>query len=78
MWCLIDFYSSSSSAASELMTPLLEGAPLRAVGGDAALRRRNSDPAPGEPRPADPRSTDYIGQTTNGLFRIAGHRSDLC
>ncbi|CAG4965641.1 unnamed protein product [Parnassius apollo] len=25
-------------------------------------------------RPADPRSTDYIGQTGNGLFRIAGHR----
>ncbi|KAI8434164.1 hypothetical protein MSG28_012282 [Choristoneura fumiferana] len=67
-------------AASELMTPLLEGAPLRAragagaAGGEAALRRRNSDPAPCDPRPADPRSTDYIGQTTNGLFRIAGHR----
>ncbi|XP_013140302.1 PREDICTED: unconventional myosin-IXa-like [Papilio polytes] len=27
-----------------------------------------------ELRPADPRSTDYIGQTGNGLFRIAGHR----
>lgn len=53
-----------------------------------ARRRRNSDPAPGAPerrpelavelrpelRPADPRSTDYIGQTGNGLFRIAGHR----
>ncbi|XP_072938227.1 unconventional myosin-IXa-like [Epargyreus clarus] len=39
----------------------------------AELRRRNSDPAPGAPAP-DPRSTDYIGQTGNGLFRIAGHR----
>ncbi|XP_053611261.1 unconventional myosin-IXa-like isoform X2 [Plodia interpunctella] len=41
-----------------------------------ALRRRNSDPAPApaEPRAPDPRSTDFIGTTTNGLFRIAGHR----
>ncbi|XP_063382914.1 unconventional myosin-IXAa-like [Cydia fagiglandana] len=53
-------------AASEMMGPLLEAPPLR-----GEVRRRNSDP---EPRPADPRSTDYIGQTTNGLFRIAGHR----
>ncbi|KAM3965597.1 unconventional myosin-IXb [Aphomia sociella] len=43
-------------------------------GGPSALRRRNSDPAPGEQRAPDPRSTDYIGQTGNGLFRIAGHR----
>ncbi|XP_052752364.1 unconventional myosin-IXb-like isoform X3 [Galleria mellonella] len=42
--------------------------------GAGALRRRNSDPAPGEPRAPDPRSSDYIGQTGNGLFRIAGHR----
>lgn len=40
----------------------------------AALRRRNSDPAPGDVRAPDPRSTDFIGQTGNGLFRIAGHR----
>ncbi|XP_037292347.1 unconventional myosin-IXa isoform X2 [Manduca sexta] len=46
----------------------------RGVSAGEALRRRNSDPAPGEPRGADPRSTDYIGQTGNGLFRIAGHR----
>lgn len=52
-----------------MMGPLLETPP--ALRGADALRRRNSDP---EPRPADPRSTDYIGQTTNGLFRIAGHR----
>ncbi|XP_028165219.1 unconventional myosin-IXa-like isoform X2 [Ostrinia furnacalis] len=70
--------------ASELMSPLLEatvvGAGAGAVAGAAAvagagsLRRRNSDPAPCEPRAPDPRSTDYIGQTGNGLFRIAGHR----
>ncbi|XP_075979889.1 unconventional myosin-IXa-like isoform X4 [Anticarsia gemmatalis] len=53
-------------AASEQISGLV-------VGG-AALRRRNSDPAPGDVRPLDPRSTDYIGQTGNGLFRIAGHR----
>ncbi|KAJ0175182.1 hypothetical protein K1T71_009323 [Dendrolimus kikuchii] len=38
------------------------------------LRRRNSDPAPGDVRAPDPRSTDFIGQTGNGLFKIAGHR----
>ncbi|KAL0870499.1 hypothetical protein ABMA27_005480 [Loxostege sticticalis] len=72
--------------ASELISPLLEatvvasgaGAAASAVAGAGAgagsLRRRNSDPAPCEPRAPDPRSTDYIGQTGNGLFRIAGHR----
>lgn len=54
------------------------GAAASAVAGAGAgagsLRRRNSDPAPCEPRAPDPRSTDYIGQTGNGLFRIAGHR----
>ncbi|XP_026326253.1 unconventional myosin-IXa-like isoform X3 [Hyposmocoma kahamanoa] len=67
---------------SELMAPLEVVAPLArpAVAGVSAeaLRRRNSDPAPAPcmpaPRAPDPRSTDYIGQTTNGLFRIAGHR----
>ncbi|CAB3244549.1 unnamed protein product [Arctia plantaginis] len=51
---------------------------IKRVGGEQlsalALRRRNSDPAPGDVRPLDPRSTDFIGQTGNGLFRIAGHR----
>ncbi|CAH2982204.1 unnamed protein product [Chilo suppressalis] len=74
-------------AASEVMSPLLEGSTLAGSGvalagvgpgigvaSCGALRRRNSDPAPGEPRAPDPRSTDYIGQTNNGLFRIAGHR----
>ncbi|XP_034833459.1 unconventional myosin-IXa-like isoform X2 [Maniola hyperantus] len=43
------------------------------VVGNETLRRRNSDPAP-DPR-APVRSTpDYIGQTGNGLFGIAGHR----
>ncbi|CAG9790872.1 unnamed protein product [Diatraea saccharalis] len=60
-------------AASEVMSPLTEGG-VATGGGGGALRRRNSDPAPGDPRPPDPRSTDYIGQTGNGLFRIAGHR----
>ncbi|XP_012548810.1 unconventional myosin-IXAa isoform X1 [Bombyx mori] len=44
------------------------------VAESASLRRRNSDPAPGDARPADPLSADFIGQTGNGLFRIAGHR----
>ncbi|KAI5651615.1 myosin head (motor domain) domain-containing protein [Phthorimaea operculella] len=67
-------------AASELMAPLELATPLvrntSIVPGADALRRRNSDPAPAplDTRTPDPRSTDYIGQTTNGLFRIAGHR----
>lgn len=52
---------------------VVAGVPTTSVAG-AALRRRNSDPAPGDVRPLDPRSTDFIGQTGNGLFRIAGHR----
>lgn len=40
----------------------------------STLRRRNSDPAPGDVRAPDPRSTDFIGQTDNGIFKIAGHR----
>ncbi|XP_049872025.1 unconventional myosin-IXAa-like [Pectinophora gossypiella] len=64
-------------AASELIAPL-EALPAlpRSAPAPESLRRRNSDPAPAplEPRAPDPRSTDYIGQTGNGLFRIAGHR----
>ncbi|XP_059056104.1 unconventional myosin-IXa-like [Achroia grisella] len=68
--------------ASELLNPVSPGRACSQAGAGAGaaeaapgpLRRRNSDPAPGEPRAPDPRSTDYIGQTGNGLFRIAGHR----
>ncbi|XP_063830249.1 unconventional myosin-IXa-like [Ostrinia nubilalis] len=63
---------SAARAAGPLGAPL--AAPVDAVAGAGSLRRRNSDPAPCEPRAPDPRSTDYIGQTGNGLFRIAGHR----
>ncbi|XP_048484766.1 unconventional myosin-IXAa isoform X2 [Plutella xylostella] len=60
-------------ATSDLMTPLLVS--LRTPGAsDAALRRRNSDPAPAPDPPPDPLGPDYIGHTRNGLFRIAGHR----
>nr|XP_049702445.1 unconventional myosin-IXa isoform X5 [Helicoverpa armigera] len=61
-------------AASEQISGLVAGAVPSATVSAAALRRRNSDPAPGDVRPLDPRSTDFIGQTGNGLFRIAGHR----
>ncbi|KAJ8714511.1 hypothetical protein PYW07_002736 [Mythimna separata] len=62
-------------AASEQMSGLVVSVvPSAGVVAGAALRRRNSDPAPGDVRPIDPRSTDFIGQTGNGLFRIAGHR----
>ncbi|XP_026741081.1 unconventional myosin-IXa-like isoform X3 [Trichoplusia ni] len=59
------------------LVPAAGAEPPAAAAGAAlagALRRRNSDPAPGDTRPLDPRSTDFIGQTGNGLFRIAGHR----
>ncbi|CAH0687838.1 unnamed protein product [Spodoptera exigua] len=61
-------------AGSEQISGLVvAGVPTTSVA-SAALRRRNSDPAPGDVRPLDPRSSDFIGQITNDLFRIAGHR----
>ncbi|XP_013183816.1 unconventional myosin-IXa isoform X2 [Amyelois transitella] len=70
--------SSSVSVPAAVALSCMEAGDARASRGAglASLRRRNSDPAPApaEPRAPDPRSTDFIGTTTNGLFRIAGHR----
>lgn len=60
-------------------TSVAGGSAAVVAGVAGSLRRRNSDPAPGDLRPVDlrpvdPRSAGFIGQTENGLFRIAGHR----